>query len=113
MQEAAINLFNQQAVREVLHLYHTLRRKGLTSRAKVSDKIIKCIMEWITEDEGDLGITHFVADNISCWYPVDPKKINCAMLLGENKSLASAILDLGEPMQKMEHMLRDFCKSMH
>ena len=52
-------------------------------------------MEWMTEDEGDLGIPHFVADNISWWYPVDPKKINCAMLLRENKSLASAILDLG------------------
>ena len=49
----------------------------------------------MTEDEGDLGIPNFVADNISWWYPVDPKKINCAMLLRENKSLASAILDLG------------------
>ena len=32
------------------------------------------------------------------------------MLLRENKSLASAILDLGEQMQKMEEMLRDFCQ---
>ena len=61
IQEAVINLFNQQAVQEVFHLYHTLRRKGLTSRAKASDKIIKCIMEWMTEDGGDLGIPHFVA----------------------------------------------------
>ena len=64
----------------------------------------------MTEDEGDLGTPHFVADNISWWYPVDPKKINCAMLLRENKSLASAILDFGEQMQKMEQILRDFCQ---
>ena len=67
-------------------------------------------MEWMTEDEGDLGIPHFVADNISWWYPVDPNKIKCAMLLRENKSLASAILYLGEQMQKMEQMLRNFCQ---
>ena len=59
---------------------------------------------------GDLGIPHFVADNISWWYPVDQKKKNCAMLLRENKSLASAILDLDKQMQKMEQMLPDFCK---
>ena len=51
IQEAVINLFNQQAVQEAFHLYHTLRRKGLISRAKASDKIIKCIMEWMTEEE--------------------------------------------------------------
>ena len=115
IKEAVINLFNQQAVQEAFHLYHNLRRKGLTSRAKASDKMIKCIMEWMTEDEGALGVPHFVADNISWWYPVDGKKINCAMLLRENKSLASAIiLDLGEQMQKMEQMLRDgtFVKGM-
>ena len=60
------------------------------------------------EDEGDTGIPHFVADKISWLYPVDPKKINCAMLLRENKSLASAILDLGEQIQKMKQMVRDF-----
>ena len=103
-------MFNQQAVQEAFHLYHTLRRKGLTSRAKASDKILKCIMEWMTEDEGGLDIPNFVADNISWWYPVDPKKINCAMLLRENKFLASAIPDLGEQMKKMEQMLRDFCQ---
>ena len=108
IKEAVINLFNQQAVHEAFHQYHTLRRKGLTSRAKASDKILKCIMEWMTEDEGDLGIPHFVANNISWWYPLHPKKINCAMLLREKKSLASAILDLGEQMQTMEQMLRDF-----
>ena len=59
----------------------------------------------MTEDEGDLGIQHFIADNISWWYPIDPNKPNCAMLLRENKSLESAILDLGEQMQKMEQML--------
>ena len=32
------------------------------------------------------------------------------MLLRENKPLASAILDFGEQMQKMEQMLRDFCQ---
>ena len=37
------------------------------------------------EDEADTGIPHFVADNISWLDPVDPKKINCAMLLRENK----------------------------
>ena len=74
-------------------------------------------MKWMIEDEGDLGIPHFVAANISWCHPVDPKKINCAMLLREsaillreNKSLASAILYLCEQMQKMEQMLRDFCQ---
>ena len=109
IQEAVINLFNQQAVHEAFHVYHILRRKGLTSRAKASDKIIKSITELITEDEGGTGIPHFAADNISWYYPVDPKKINCAMLQRENKSPASAILDLGEQMQKMEQMLWDFC----
>ena len=71
IREAVLSLFNQQAVKEAFHLYHTLRRKGLTSRGKTSDKIIKCIIEWMTEDEGDLGFQHFPADNISWWYPVD------------------------------------------
>ena len=61
IQEAVINIFNQQALPEAFHLYHTLRRKGLRSRAKTSDKIIKCIMEWMTEDESGTGIPHFVA----------------------------------------------------
>ena len=65
IQKAVINLFNQQAVHVAFHLYHTLRRKGLMSRAKASDKIIKCIIEWMTEDKGGTGIPHFVADNIS------------------------------------------------
>ena len=39
-----------------------------------------------------------------------PKKINCEMLLRENKFLASAILDLGEQMQKMEQMLGHLSK---
>ena len=63
------------------------------------------------EDEVDTGIPHFVADNISWLYPVDPNKIDCAMLLWENKSLAYTILDIGEQMQKMEQMLRDFCQN--
>ena len=33
------------------------------------------------------------------------------MLLRENKSLASAILDLGEQIQKMKQMLQDFCQN--
>ena len=65
IKEAVINLFNQQAVDEAFHLYYDLRGKGLTSSAKASDKIIKCIMEWMTVDEGDMGIPHFVADDIS------------------------------------------------
>ena len=49
-------MFNQQAVHEAFHLYHDLRGKGLTSRAKASDKIIRSIMELMTEDECDMGI---------------------------------------------------------
>ena len=33
------------------------------------------------------------------------------MLLRENKSLASAILDLGEQIQQMKQMLRVFCQN--
>ena len=33
------------------------------------------------------------------------------MLQRENKSLAAAILDLGEQMQKMEQMILDFCQN--
>ena len=80
-------------------------------RARTPEKHIKCILVLMLEDEADTGTPHFVAHNISWLYPVDPKKINCAMLLRENKSLASAILDLGEQMQKMKQMLRDFCQN--
>ena len=111
IQEAVINLFHQQAVQEAFDLYHDLQEKGLTSRAKDSDKITKCIIEWVTEDKGDTRIPHFVVDNISSWFPFDPKKFNGAMLQRENKYLASAIQDLGEQMQKMEQMLSDFCKN--
>ena len=52
IQESVINLFIHQAVHEAFHLYRDLRGKDLTSIAKASDKIIKCIMEWMTEDEG-------------------------------------------------------------
>ena len=78
-------------------------------RARTPEKHIKCILGWMLEDEADTWIPHFVADNISWLYLVDPKKINFAMLLRENKSLASAILDLGEQIQQMKQMLRDFC----
>ena len=99
----------KQAVHEAFHLYHTFRRQCLTSRANTTDKIVKCIMEWMTEDKGGTGIPHFVADNISWWYPVDSKKIYSAMLQRENKSLVSAIMDLVDQMQKMELMFRRFC----
>ena len=85
---------------------------GLISRAKTIEKMIKCIMEWLVEDKSDTGIQHFVADNISWRHPVDPIKIKYAMLQRENISLASAILDLGEQMQKMKHMhWWDFCQN--
>ena len=70
-----------------------------------------CIFDWMLEDDADTGIPHFVADNISWLYPVDPKKINCVMLLRENKSLASAIMDLGEQIQQMKQMPQDFCQN--
>ena len=82
------------------------RGKGLTP-----EKHIKCILDWMLEDEGESAITHFVADNISWLYPDDPRKINCATLLRENKPLASEILDIGEEMQKKEQMLWDFCQN--
>ena len=56
-------------------------------------------------DESDTVILHFLADNISWWSPVDQKKINSAQLQRENKSMASAILDLREQMEKLEQML--------
>ena len=111
IQEAVINIFNKQAVNEAFRLYHNLRGKSLTSRAKASDKMIKFNMERMTEDECGTGIPHFIADNISLWYPVDPSKINGAMLKRENKSLVSAILGLGQQMPKMEQMLLDFCQN--
>ena len=85
--------------------------KGLTLWAKTPEKHIKYIFDWMLEDERDTEIPHFVADNVSWLYPVDPKKINCPMLLRDNKSLASAILDIVEQMQKMEQILRDYCQS--
>ena len=94
--EAVISLFNEQKLHAALLLYHEHRGKGLILKARAPERHIKCILDWMLEDEADTGIPHFVADNISWLYPVDPKKINCAMLLRENKSLASAILDLGE-----------------
>ena len=101
--KAVISLFNAQKLHHALLLYHEHRGKGLILRAKNPEKHIKCILDWMLEDEGDTGITYFVADNIISWlYPVDPQKINCAMLLRENKSLASVILDLVEQIQKMK-----------
>ena len=37
------------------------------------------ILDWMLEDKVDTGIPHFIADNLSWLYPVDPKKINCAI----------------------------------
>ena len=64
--EAVRNLFNKQALHEAVHLYGDLRGKGRTLRANTPEKMIKTIMERMTEDEGDTGILHFVADNLSC-----------------------------------------------
>ena len=100
--EAVISLFNKQELHAALLLYHEHRGKRLISRARTPEKHLKCILDWMLEDEADTGIPHFVADNIAWLYPVDPKKIDCAMLLRENKSLASAILDLGEHIQQMK-----------
>ena len=80
-------------------------------RARTPERHTKCILDWMLEDEADTGIPHFVGHNISWLNPFDPKKINCAMLLRENKSLASAILYLGEQIQQMKQMLRDFCQN--
>ena len=85
-------------MRHFTSIIHELRGKGLTARAKTPERMINCIMEWMEEDEDKPGITHFVADNISWWYPVDPKEINCAILQRENQSLASAVLGLGEKL---------------
>ena len=93
-------------------LYREHRGKGLILRARTPEKHIKCILNWILEDEGDTEIPHFVADNKSWLYPFDPKKVNCAMLLRDSKSLASEILDIGEQMQKIEQLLRTFVKIM-
>ena len=109
--EAVISLFNEQELDAALLLYHEHQGKGLILRARTPERHIKCILDWMLDDEADTGIPHFVADNISWLYPVDPKKINCAMFQRENKSLASAILDLGEQIQQMKQMLRDFCQN--
>ena len=108
--EAVISMINTWELQDAFNLYLDHRGKGLILRAITPQKMIKCILEWMMEDEGDTGIPNFVADNIPWLFPVDPKKINCEMLLRENKSSASAILDLGEEMQKTEQMLRDFCQ---
>ena len=68
-------------------------KTGPDFKGKYSEKMIKCIQEWMMEDEGDMGIPQFVTDNISWWYHVDPNKIYCTMLQRDNKSLASAVLD--------------------
>ena len=111
MLEAVISLFNEHKLHTALLLYHEHRGKGLILRARTPERHIKCILDWLLEDKADTGIPHFVADNTSWLYPVDPKKINCAMLLRENESLASAILDLGEQIQQIKQMLRDFCQN--
>ena len=53
-----------QELHDAFHLYHNHRGKGLILRAKTIEKKIKCILEWMMEDEGEIGIPHFVADNI-------------------------------------------------
>ena len=71
--EAVISLFNKQKLHAALLLYHEHRGKGLILRARTSEKHIKCILDWMLEDEADTGIPQFVADNIAWLYPVDPK----------------------------------------
>ena len=65
--EAVISLFNAQKLHDALVLYREHRGKGLILRAKTPEKRIKCILDWMLEDEGDTGNPHFVADNIS-WF---------------------------------------------
>ena len=100
-----------QKLHEAFYLYHVHRGKGLILRARTREKKIKFILDWMLEDAVHTGIPHFVADNISWMHPVDPKKIICVLLLRKNKSLASVILDIGEQMQNMKQMLRDFCQN--
>ena len=66
--EAVISLFNAQKLHDAFLLYRLHRGKGLILRAKTPEKHIKCIFDWMLEDEGDTGIPHFVADNISWLY---------------------------------------------
>ena len=63
---------------ELLH-YQEHRGKGLTLRARSPENHITCLLDWMLEDEGESGIPHFVAGNISWLYPLDPKKINCSV----------------------------------
>ena len=72
--EAVISLFNMQKLHDALLHYWEHRGKGLTP-----EKHIKCILDWMLEDDDESGIPHFVADKISWLYPVDPKKNNCTM----------------------------------
>ena len=102
---SVINLLITQKLHDVFHLYHDHRGNGLILKARSPGKQIKCNLDWLFEDEEDSGIPHCVANNISWLYPIDPKKISCAMLLRDNKSLASAILYLEE------QMLRHFCQN--
>ena len=62
--ETAIRLFNKQKLHDAFHLCHDHRGKGLILRARIPETLIKCISDWLMEDEDDRGITHFVADNV-------------------------------------------------
>ena len=70
IREAVISLFNEQKLHAALLLYHEHRGKSLILRARTTERHIKCILDWMLEDEGDTGIPHFVADKhimvVSC-----------------------------------------------
>ena len=62
----------------------------------------------MAEDEGGTGMPHFALTMCHGGIPLVQRR--STMLQRENKSLASAILDIGEQMKKMEQMLQDSCK---
>ena len=44
-------MFSELALFGALHLFHDLRGKGLTSSMHTPEKRIKCIMEWMMDDD--------------------------------------------------------------
>ena len=66
--EAVISLFNAQKLHDTLLLYRDHRGKGSILRARTPEEHIKCIFDWMLEDEGDTLIPHILADNmvVSC-----------------------------------------------
>ena len=62
--EVVTSLFNEQKLHDPLLLYHAHRGKGLILRAKTPEKRIKCILDWMLEDEAETGIPHFKEDKL-------------------------------------------------